>query len=38
MDASLIDDCVHCSFCLPTCPTYEALARRDGLAAQAKSG
>ena len=23
MDASLISDCVHCGFCLPTCPTYE---------------
>jgi glycolate oxidase iron-sulfur subunit len=23
MDARLIRDCVHCGFCLPTCPTYE---------------
>ncbi|WP_214108896.1 (Fe-S)-binding protein [Acrocarpospora catenulata] len=22
MDAELIKDCVHCGFCLPTCPTY----------------
>ena len=23
MDQQLIRDCVHCGFCLPTCPTYE---------------
>ena len=22
MDAQLVRDCVHCGFCLPTCPTY----------------
>jgi glycolate oxidase iron-sulfur subunit len=23
MDAALLRECVHCGFCLPTCPTYE---------------
>src|SRR4051794_18080971 len=23
MDPLLLRDCVHCGFCLPTCPTYE---------------
>jgi len=23
VDAALVRDCVHCGFCLPTCPTYD---------------
>ena len=36
VNPELISDCVHCGFCLPTCPTYGvALAGGDGLAARA---
>ena len=33
--AELVADCVHCGFCLPTCPTYVAVGRGDGLPARA---
>ncbi|HEU4535522.1 MAG TPA: heterodisulfide reductase-related iron-sulfur binding cluster [Polyangiaceae bacterium] len=26
-DPKLIDDCVHCGFCLPACPTYQSWGR-----------
>jgi glycolate oxidase iron-sulfur subunit len=25
IDPALVSDCIHCGFCLPTCPTYGAL-------------
>ena len=29
IDQALIDDCIHCGFCLPTCPTYGPLWREE---------
>ena len=29
IDRDLIDDCVHCGFCLPTCPTYGPLRQEE---------
>ena len=34
-DPDLIDDCVHCGFCLPDLPDLRAVGRGDGLAARA---
>ena len=34
-EPDLIRDCVHCGFCLPTCPSLRGLRGRDGLAARA---
>jgi glycolate oxidase iron-sulfur subunit len=29
IEQELIDDCIHCGFCLPTCPTYGPLWREE---------
>jgi len=29
IERALIDDCIHCGFCLPTCPTYGPLWREE---------
>src|SRR5438093_1608571 len=29
IDPSLISDCIHCGFCLPTCPTYGPLRQEE---------
>jgi len=29
IDRELLDDCVHCGFCLPTCPTYGPLRQEE---------
>jgi glycolate oxidase iron-sulfur subunit len=29
IERELIDDCIHCGFCLPTCPTYGPLWREE---------
>ena len=34
-ELDLIRDCVHCGFCLPTCPSYARRGGRDGLPARA---